>query len=132
MVASKPRAQISPSLEDYLEAVLVLAGDDEGVRTTDIAARLGVAKASVNQAMGLLVDHGLIMREKYGPVYLTEDGQNAARAVCKRHRAIKSFLISVLGVDETVAEEDACQIEHVVSKETMTGMIDFMEREADR
>jgi Mn-dependent DtxR family transcriptional regulator len=129
---AESRARISPSLEDYLEAVLELAGDDDGARTTDVAAKLGVSKASVNQAMGLLVDRGLISREKYGPVYLTEDGRDAAQAVCRRHRAIKSFLVSVLGVDETVAEEDACQIEHVVSKETMEGLIDFMERGAGK
>ena len=129
---AESRARISPSLEDYLEAVLELAGDDDGARTTDVAAKLGVSKASVNQAMGLLVDRGLISRERYGPVYLTEDGRNAAQAVCKRHRAIKSFLVSVLGVDESVAEEDACQIEHVVSRETMTGLIDFMERGTTR
>jgi DtxR family Mn-dependent transcriptional regulator len=129
---AESRARISPSLEDYLEAVLELAGDDDCARTTDVAAKLGVSKASVNQAMGLLVDRGLISRERYGPVYLTEDGRNAAQAVCRRHRAIKSFLVSVLGVDESVAEEDACQIEHVVSKETMTGLIDFMERGTTR
>ena len=129
---AEPRSRISPSLEDYLEAVLELAGDDNGARTTDVAAKLGVSKASVNQAMGLLVNRGLIIRERYGPVYLTEDGRDAAQAVCRRHRAIKSFLISVLGVDESVAEEDACQIEHVVSKETMAGLIDFMERGAGK
>lgn len=129
---AEPRSRISPSLEDYLEAVLELAGDDNGARTTDVAAKLGVSKASVNQAMGLLVNRGLIIRERYGPVYLTEDGRDAAQAVCRRHRAIKSFLISVLGVDESAAEEDACQIEHVVSKETMEGLIDFMERGAGK
>ena len=129
---AEPRSRISPSLEDYLEAVLELAGDDNGARTTDVAAKLGVSKASVNQAMGLLVNRGLITRERYEPVYLTEDGRDAAQAVCRRHRAIKSFLISVLGVDESVAEEDACQIEHVVSKETMEGLIDFMERGAGK
>ena len=129
---AEPRSRISPSLEDYLEAVLELAGDDNGARTTDVAAKLGVSKASVNQAMGLLVNRGLISRERYGPVYLTEDGRDAAQAVCRRHRAIKSFLIAVLGVDESAAEEDACQIEHVVSKETMAGLIDFMERGAGK
>ena len=129
---AEPRSRISPSLEDYLEAVLELAGDDNGARTTDVAAKLGVSKASVNQAMGLLVNRGLIIRERYGPVYLTEDGRDAAQAVCRRHRAIKSFLISVLGVDESAAEEDACQIEHVVSKETMASLIDFMERGTGR
>jgi Mn-dependent DtxR family transcriptional regulator len=132
LVTGRSGAKISPSLEDYLEAVMELAGADEGARTTDVATRLGVSKASVNQAMGLLVDRGLISREKYGPVYLTQEGRNAAQAVCRRHRAIKSFLVSVLGIDESVAEEDACQIEHVVSKETMASLIDFMERGTGR
>lgn len=132
MVTGRSGAKISPSLEDYLEAVMELAGADEGARTTDVATRLGVSKASVNQAMGLLVDRGLISREKYGPVYLTQEGRNAAQAVCRRHRALKSFLVSVLGIDESVAEEDACQIEHVVSKETMASLIDFMERGTGR
>ena len=132
MVTGRSGAKISPSLEDYHEAVIELAVADEGARTTDVAIRLGVSKASVNQAMGLLVDRGLISREKYGPVYLTQEGRNAAQAVCRRHRALKSFLVSVLGIDESVAEEDACQIEHVVSKETMASLIDFMERGTGR
>ena len=122
--------QISPSLEDYLEAVLEIA-DEDGARTTDVAEKLGVSKASVNQAMGILADHGLIEREKYGPVYLTENGMALARAVYKRHQTIKAFLVSILGVDEKVAEEDACQIEHVVSRDTMHHIIEFMERRKD-
>lgn len=120
--------RMSPSLEDYLEAVLDLGVDGEGVRTTDIAARLRVAKASVNQAMGVLVQRGLISREKYGPVFLTDHGRAMAIAVRRRHQTIKSFLISVLGVGESVAEQDACQIEHVISKETMIRLVEFMER----
>ena len=119
---------ISPSLEDYLEAVLEVADEAGAARTTDVAGRLGVSKASVNQAMGLLVERGLIEREKYGPVYLTNSGVAQARAVLRRHHAIKTFLVSVLGIDENVAEEDACQIEHVVSKETMDALISFTER----
>ena len=128
----EPRVQISPSLEDYLEAVLELAKDDVGARTTDIAVRLGVSKASVNQAISLLVDRGLITRQRYGPVYLTEDGVSAARSVRRRHRAIKSFLISVLGVSEAVAEEDACRIEHVISKETMDNLVSYMDKGLDQ
>ena len=51
--------RMSPSLEDYLETVFKLTNDDTGVRTTDIAAELGVSKASVNQAVGLFVRSGL-------------------------------------------------------------------------
>ncbi len=124
----KNSTPISPSLEDYLEAVLEVADESGAARTTDIADKLGVSKASVNQAMGLLVDRGLIEREKYGPVFLTDSGDEQARAVSKRHHTIKAFLVSVLGVAEHIAEEDACQIEHVVSKDAMNGLVEFMER----
>ncbi|NLA58277.1 MAG: metal-dependent transcriptional regulator [Firmicutes bacterium] len=123
---------MSPSLEDYLETVFKLTNDDTGVRTTDIAAELGVSKASVNQAVGLLSDRGYVRQERYGPVYLTENGKIRARAIYKRHQIIKAFLISILGVDEQTAEEDACNIEHVISKETMDRLTDYMEKEIER
>ncbi|MDD2628748.1 MAG: metal-dependent transcriptional regulator [Limnochordia bacterium] len=119
---------ISPSLEDYLEAILAVADPKEGARTTDIAAKLQVSKASVNQAMSLLADHGLVQQEKYGPVYLTKQGHTKACLVYRRHQAIKSFLVAVLGVSEDTAEEDACKIEHVLSKESMDCLLDFMAR----
>ncbi|NLJ25386.1 MAG: metal-dependent transcriptional regulator [Firmicutes bacterium] len=121
--------KISPSLEDYLEAVLRLAGGDGGVRTTDIARELDVSKASVNQAVGLLSDRGLVNQERYGPIYLTDDGELRARAIYRRHQSIKAFLVSILGVDENTAEEDACNIEHVISKETMARLLEYMDKE---
>ncbi|NLJ87147.1 MAG: metal-dependent transcriptional regulator [Firmicutes bacterium] len=120
--------RMSPSLEDYLEAVFRVA-DEGGARTTDVAAHLRVSKASVNQAVGLLTERGLVQQERYGPIYLTSDGKIEARAIYHRHQTIKRFLVSVLGVDEGTAEEDACNVEHVISKETMTRLLQFMERE---
>ncbi|MGI6610416.1 MAG: metal-dependent transcriptional regulator [Limnochordia bacterium] len=125
---TRRRVQISPSLEDYLEAVLELSSDDQGARTTDIATKLDVSKASVNQAVGLLVGRHLVTREKYGPIFLTDEGVAAAQTIRKRHEAIKSFLTNVLGVSEAIAEEDACRIEHVVSAKTMASMIDYMDK----
>ena len=119
---------ITPSLEDYLETILEVADAKGGARTTDIADRLGVSKASVNQAVSQLAERGLVRQERYGPVYLTELGQARAALVYKRHQAIKSFLMTVLGVSEATAEDDACKIEHVLSKESMECLLDFMEK----
>jgi DtxR family Mn-dependent transcriptional regulator len=122
------RGDMSPSLEDYLEAVLDLkSGDFGGVRTTDIASRLGVSKASVNQAMASLAERGLIQQERYGPVMLTEPGLRYAKTVRNRHSTIRRFLIFTLGVSESTAEADACKIEHVLSQETMDALVEFVE-----
>ncbi len=62
--------KISPSLENYLETVLVLEKDDPAVRLTDIANRLEVSKAGANRAQGLLKKAGLIEQERYGTIPL--------------------------------------------------------------
>ncbi|NLK09194.1 MAG: metal-dependent transcriptional regulator [Firmicutes bacterium] len=121
---------ISPSLEDYLEAIYIVS-DESGARTTDIAAHLGVSKASVNQAAGLLAERELIRQERYGPIYLTASGEEKARSIFHRHQLIKSFLTKVLKVDEATAEQDACNMEHVISKITVKKLAKFMEKKVN-
>lgn len=69
--------KISPSLEDYLEAIYNLRRLNSSVRVTDIAIELGIAKPSVNNAISLLKDKGFVNQEKYGLVELTQAGKNA-------------------------------------------------------
>ncbi len=123
-VACVPK-KISPSLEDYLEAIYHLGEEQPKVRVTDIAARLGIAKPSVNKAIGILSERGLINHERYGLAELTEAGRLAARSVIEKHSALMEFLISVLGVDPETAGQEACKIEHVISDSTLRKMIDF-------
>ena len=39
-----------------------------------------------------------------------------------RHLTLTRFINEVLGVDETIAEKDACRIEHIISPETFAGI----------
>ena len=58
--------KISMSHEDYLEAIVMLGGTTErSVRSVDVANRLGVSKASVNKAVGVLKERGLV-EQPYG------------------------------------------------------------------
>lgn len=119
--------KISPSLEDYLEAILQLTLSNEKVRVTDLADEMKVAKSSVNQALNKLLDLKLIEHQKYGPLELTPIGREKAERVSKRHQILKSFLQDVLGVDHVNAEADACLIEHHLSAVTMEKLVDFLE-----
>ncbi len=112
--------------EDYLEAVLALNEANQKVRTTDVAARLGVSKPSVNRAMKVLANDGYIHQETYGDIHLTEKGRLKASQVYFRHKTLTSFLIEVLGVDAVVAEKDACLIEHDISSETMEKLASYL------
>ena len=55
--------------------------------------------------------------DKEGYITLLDKGREIAEKIYERHTFLTDWLTSI-GVDPTVAAEDACRIEHVVSKET--------------
>lgn len=120
---------LTPSIQDYLEVILDLSKGGESVRVTDIAKKLEVAKASVTQAINNLKDLGLVRKERYGPISLTENGKREAVKVRYKHMFISMFISEVLKVKESIAERDACLMEHAISKETILALIDLLEKE---
>jgi len=114
----------SESLEDYLEAIMMLGGD--AVRSVDVATRLGVTKASVNKAMNTLVSLGLVTKAPYGSVSLTESGKTTSGVVLHKHLVLRRFLTEVLGVDSETANKEACGIEHNMSDATMAKFEQFI------
>jgi DtxR family Mn-dependent transcriptional regulator len=116
------REKLSPSLEDYLEAVFDLGPP---ARVSSIAGRLKVAKASVTQAVQRLIEKGLVESARYGRVSLTARGLKLAREVRNRHDTLVTFLRDVLGVPDAVADRDACVLEHGLSDETAELLADY-------
>lgn len=120
----------SASSQDYLEAILTLTtAEHSGVRSVDIAQYLGVSRASVSRAMSVLKEAGYIQHEHYGLITLTPTGHSVAKRVLVRHQVLKSFLVDILGLDDAIAEEDACKMEHVISENTMESLIAYLERQ---
>ena len=108
---------IHESAEDYLETILMLSKKLPVVRSIDIANEMGYKKSSVSIAMKNLREAEHIRVTKEGYIYLTDSGKEIAEMIYERHQIISSWLIK-LGVDKKVAEEDACRIEHDISKES--------------
>lgn len=119
---------VTPSSQDYLEAILFLSENGGAVRSIDVAKSQNVSRASVNKALGVLKEKGLISQQKYGTVSLTQKGVEVANSVMQRHIALKGFLTGVLGVGEETAEQDACRMEHAISRETLDRLEEFMSR----
>lgn len=110
---------LTVAMEQYLETVDALCVGGTGCRVSDIAARLGVSKASVNSAMNVLAAKGLVENQKYREVRLTEQGQELAQFLSRKHAILQSLFTKVAGVDPELADRDACAIEHVISNETV-------------
>lgn len=105
------------SAENYLETILMLSKVRPVVRSVDIAEELGYKKSSISVAMKNLREKEHITVTKEGFIYLTETGKEIAEMIFERHELLTKWLMS-LGVDESIASEDACKIEHVLSSES--------------
>ena len=113
--------QIRESAENYLETILILSqrkGKGE-VRSIDIVNELEFSKPSV--AMKNLRENGYITVDKDGYIRLTDKGLEIAEKMYERHTLLSQWLIK-LGVDEKVAVEDACRMEHVISAESFAAI----------
>ena len=122
---------VTTSSQDYLETILILSRGGGQVRSIDIANNMQVSRASVNKALGVLKEKGMIRHEKYGTVSLTEEGIKVADSVRLRHNALKKLLVDTLGVSQDIAEQDACGMEHVISNETYTKLKEYIKKQKE-
>lgn len=113
--------QIHESAENYLETILMLSKKLPVVRSVDIANELDFKKSSVSIAMKNLREGGKITVTQAGYIYLTDSGREIAEMIYERHQWLTNWLIS-LGVDSNIATEDACKMEHVISKESFEAL----------
>ena len=118
---------IHESAEDYLETILVLQEQCGYVRSIDIVNKLGYSKPSVSIAMKKLRESGYIFMAADGLITLSESGLEIARRVYSRHMTITKLFI-LLGVSPERAAEDACKVEHDLSKETFEQIYAFVQK----
>jgi DtxR family transcriptional regulator, Mn-dependent transcriptional regulator len=115
------------AFERYLEVIYEIGVASGEVRVKDIAESLAVSYPSVSEMVDRLVAKGLVSHNKYRHITLTPKGTSIAKGLDRKHEVIKRFFVNVLQVDEPVADSDACEIEHVISDETLDKLVDFLE-----
>lgn len=108
---------VEKTIEDYLEAMLMIQEKQGYIRSIDVACLLGVTKPSVTYTTKRLKERGYITMDENNYISLTETGMAIASHTYDRHRILTQVLID-LGVDSETAEQDACLIEHDISRET--------------
>jgi DtxR family Mn-dependent transcriptional regulator len=113
--------------EDYLEVIHDLVSETPGVRTTDIAERLGCRLPTVTRTVQKMADLGLVKHKSRGLIHLTEQGRSTARDIAHRHSDTVAFLVKVLGLTEQQAQRDACMIEHGLSPLAAQRLHEFLE-----
>ena len=120
-------AQMTQSLEDYLESIYVLDTEGRGACVRDVAKLLNVKMPSVVKAIHELKKLELVTQEPYAAIELTAKGRRVARLVLNRHTLLRDFLMK-LGVGRRTADKDACLMEHILSAETLDKIRIYTER----
>jgi Mn-dependent DtxR family transcriptional regulator len=114
------------AFERYLDVIYEIEAEMGEVRVKDIAAALGVSYPSVSEMVDRLVSEGLATHDKYQNISLTAKGRRIGKGLDEKHEVIKRFFTNVLGVDEKVADKDACEIEHVISDESLVRLVRYL------
>jgi DtxR family Mn-dependent transcriptional regulator len=117
---------VTPVMEKYLKVILDLSKKDGVAHVTDIAQRRQVSKATVSKTLDKLAAFGYVNKEKYGAVWLTAAGEAKAENVKRTFTIIESFLNKILGVREEISSKDACMLEHLLSRQTVEKINNYM------
>lgn len=126
-MCAKTANSLSASLEDYLEVIFWTVAAQGAARVKDIARQLKVKASSVTGALQLLAEKQYIHYRPYEAVTLTREGFDEAARVVQRHRILREFFMRILGVDEVLAERQACQLEHGIGDEVAGRLVALME-----
>lgn len=116
--------ELTKAMEQYLETIYELEEKHGSASVTDIADVRGVKAPSVTYVLRKLKKLGLINYKKYYSVSLTTEGRAVAERLEKTHQALKWFFC-LIGVDEEIAEADACDFEHTAHPETIEKLAEF-------
>ena len=112
--------------EGYIETIYNLIQTHGYARVADISETLNVKPPSVTNMLQKLDKQKFVTYTKYRGVILTSKGKSLAKALERRHKALRGFLI-MIGVSEETADRDACEIEHRIDRETVRKLAAFVE-----
>ena len=119
--------ELSHSMVHYLLTIHKLKEGRGYARITDIAKELGLTKGSVSTAIYNLKKRELVEEEEGNKfLLLTKRGHDEVHRILSARTLLFYFLKDFVGVAESIAARDSCQMEHLMSPETSSKFFDFM------
>ena len=126
MKSENESIKLTSAMEDYLEAIYHLEQERRIARVRDIAQKLKVRMSSVSAALKILGSRDLIKYDPHQFITLTDIGLVRAKEIVRKHEILKSFLNKILKIEESVAEDNACRIEHHLDPEVIEKLVHFV------
>lgn len=119
--------KLTPALEDYIETIYNLIKTDGKSRVSDIAKLKNVKNSSVSATLKKLNLYGIINYTPYGSVSFTAEGAVIAQKIASRHNLLNTFFKDILLIDGQLANDTACEMEHILAPEVYHKIVKFVE-----
>lgn len=113
--------------QDYLETIYRISRHSDTVGVTDVAKARSVTVPTARTAVARLVRNGLVRQQLYGKIMLNQEGERLGEELYNVHRTLRRFLADVLLLDPKQADEEACRMEHGLSKATLRRLTLFLD-----
>ena len=110
-------AEITSSMEDYLEMICRLSRQQEVIRINELSQRLHVKPSSASKMVNNLKTLGLVAYEKYGYIKPTEKGAAYGNYLLYRHDVLMEFLCYINNSEDELEQVE--KIEHFIDEKTV-------------
>jgi DtxR family Mn-dependent transcriptional regulator len=114
---------LSKEAEEYIETIYKLQKRNGAAKTKELSETMHVVPGSITNTIEHLESHGLVTHEPYRGVKLTRQGEKIALNIIRKHRLAECLLTDVLKADWSTVHEDACKLEHALTK-NLTDLLD--------
>jgi DtxR family Mn-dependent transcriptional regulator len=114
-----------PPVEEYLQAIESLNEEGTPAIQARIAERLGRSAPTVSEMLDRLASDGYVERSGR-TITLTEQGQDVAQTVLRKHRLAERLLVDVIGLPWHLVHDEAGRWEHVMSDEVMARLTQIL------
>jgi DtxR family transcriptional regulator, Mn-dependent transcriptional regulator len=118
----------TPTTEEYLEIIYMMAAEGKIVKGARLAEIIGVSRPTVTATLRRMMRDGLIQFNPKKEVELTKHGYTVADTLQRRHRIIERWLTDVLQFDWAKSDSESHRLEHVFSDEVIDRLNDILGR----
>ena len=115
------------SQEDYLTTIYRNSNEDGEIKPNLLAEKLEISNAAVTDMLKKLSRDGLVNYKKYKSITLTNEGEQYARNMLRRHRIWEVFLNQTLRMPWDKIHEEAEKLEHSSSDDLINLLEKFLE-----
>ncbi len=121
------KQKLTASQENYIKAIYKISKEKQAAKAKDICKQLSIGPSSVSEALKNLGERGFINYVPYDLITLTELGYSIAKDLIERQEVIQNFLVNILKVTPEAAEENANQLEHAITGDTLDKFVKFFQ-----